>query len=220
MKHLYLIVLLFVSSCNFVQPSETFENDNKCIENNDISVFFIDRFFIENDSVLLDSAMMAIDNVFGNCPDLDILLSFRKLYIFSLQKEFKKSYEFINSLSDTILMYLPYYKTVIFNRFKAMDAQYKNDFKTRDLFLKENLSILENFYKQNKDTINKHIKQKNYNNFCHFFNQYYFYKYQLFDKDSLNNELDSLIINFNVDENLIKIIKEQSQSDFMEFNSF
>jgi hypothetical protein len=220
-RAIFLIFTLLLAIPQCVSSNKQCE---QCEKNNHNSIRCLNEFIVDNDISHLDSALFYIDEIFGKCTQYDLQLAMRKLGIYSYKSDMYKAILFIDSL-DCTLFYLPYYKNLLLNRFKAMSAQEQGDILNRNVFLSNIIIELEQFISSNKDEINAFMQLSNISDILqHRYNivpmQLYYYKAQIDGIDKIEYEIDSLQRSINGNEKYFEIMKEYLHGDFMYFGGF
>jgi hypothetical protein len=162
-----------------------------------------------------------IDEIFGKCDKYNALLAVRKIGIYSDKHDIYSAIEFINTLDDQ-LFYLPYYKNLLLNRFKAMAAQEREDTLNKNIFLRNIVSDVTKFmslHKEELDTLmqSKRILQSKYS-FAPI--HLYYYKAQINGVEEVKIEIDSLQRMIGGNEEYFEMMKGYLDEDFMYFAGF
>lgn len=198
-----------------------------CKEYNKKSFSLINKFYINGDTSNLDSAVYYIDKALSlsSCEKYQGLLSLRKIGILSIKRDYPNALTFIDSLNNNLYSNLPYFKDLLRDRFKAMEAQKKGNKVMRDYYLKSIVKLLENYLSENSTKIDSLLKSSDANKIlgtsqATAFTEYYYYKSILVGKEKIIDELQmqqkSKRLNKGFYDYLISYLREQN--DFMVFN--
>ena len=221
-KILILIALLIVDLFSYQCSSNKKYTKVKCQECNEKSYEFLNKFFINNDTLLLDSSSFYIHQAINNCKKYNKIIIFRELTILSLKHDYDKALLFIDKyvweMDD-----LPYYKSVLKKRFRAMKLQSKGNMIERNEYLKSTVSEIDEFIGLNKRKVDSLFKMKDIkdilNNPLHMaIIQDYYYKSLLYGPDSIKKELDSIQKSDDINKDFIEMLKDFMDEDFMVFN--
>lgn len=183
----------------------------------------IANFHLEGNCAYLDSALYYIDEVYGKCEGINLLLTYRKLGIFSLQCKFSEAIELISAIDEKSFGEFKCLKEVLSDRFKAMQAQNEGDTLSRELYLKSMVQRLTSVISSNKEEIDKIISDVEIadilnNPYATVFMQLYYYKAQLFGVDDTMMELDALQKSLNGNNDFFDAVKGFLNEDFMIFS--
>jgi len=200
---------------------------DSCREYNIKSFNLINKFYIDGDTANLDSAIYYINKALSlsSCKKYQGLLSLRKLGVLSITRDYPHALTFIDSLNNNLYSDLPYFKDLLKNRFKAMEAQDKENKVMRDYYLKSILERLKNYLYRNNTKIDSLLKSPDVNKIlgtsqATAITEYYYYRSILFGKEKIIDELlmrqKSKGINKEFYDYLISYLQEQN--DFMIFN--
>jgi len=221
-----LTIVFFIISFTFIQCSivSSYDKNEKCEENNVRSSELITEFYFDNNYSHLDSALYYIDEVYKSCEDreLNILLAFRKLSIYSIKNQFSEALKFIDTFDDAIFDDLPYYKDLLINRFKAMKAQSEADTITRNIYLEKVILDIEKYLSENNEDIDKMLNLSNVediliNPYSTAVTQLYYYRSILRGRNEIIEELDSLQKTTDWNDKFLKVIGTAINEDFMDF---
>ena len=219
-----LILIIYLSACLLVQcnPKGNSSIDRaECERLSTKTQELINNylFFDEGRSYArLDSALVIIDSISGKCGEYNSNISLRKLVILLLKQEYSQAVKYAELLSDSIVS--PDYKSLIIDRFKAMEAQANGDTILKNQLLRTIISNLK--YKLPKHEIDSVLQLKDANSIMKYekivpLMQYYYYRAQLEGVDKICIELDSLQRNWD-DSFYDSPLKPKMEDNFMVFN--
>jgi hypothetical protein len=167
---IFFILACFLNSCN----GQTTSID-KCQEHLKNAKNAFNSFYKENNQVDLLTALKESE-LSQDCPETRKGSIEIKISILSLQKEYKRVYMFIDSLSEKDFT-KPYKKFMQSNLFKALDCKSKSDIKNRNFYLNSSISEINIFISKQKK-----IDQEAYYDL-------FLVKSELLSKDELNLSL-------------------------------
>jgi len=221
MSRLILLFILLFSQCE----SSTQRYIDLCEKNNVKSSELISQFYMDNDTLHLDSALIYIDEIYQKCDDLKGLLSLRKLSIYSMKKDYSKALLFINTFNDGFFGDLTYFKNFLLNRFNAMRFQDIGDLKKRNDYLKFIVNDLEGFLVSNEGKVNSLFKLSDVeeilrNPISTPVIQYYYYKAMLEGTERTEAKLKLREKTKGGNKEFYEFIKTTFQEDFMIYIGF
>lgn len=219
MGRITLFIIVVLSFCQCVSDKK---DDEWCKKMNQKSTDYIFNFQMSGDSVFLDSALYCTNEALKNCSEFNMLLSFRKLGILSIKRDFPQAISFINTFEGPMVIELPYYNNYLLNRFKAMNYQWEGDTLRRNIALKTIIVDIDGFVSQNKKGIDSLFNLKDIQdilkNPLHFAPvQYYYIKSILCGNKNVQTELDSLQKVKGGNSEYFEFISESLNNDFMYF---
>jgi hypothetical protein len=219
---LFTILVFTIFQCSSNQ-----KQTDKCKINNEKSARCEMEYYLDDDIYHLDSALYYINEVFDECESYSFILGMRKVVIYSMKHEYEKVIKFIDTLENKKLLYHPYQKNLLINRFNAMIAQEAGDTIKRNIYIKNIVSDVEQFMVMHKDTIELFFQmpygksKKEMNEIQIRYSlvpvQYYYYKSQIEGVEKVNAELDSLKNAICIDEGYFEVLKLSLEGDFMRF---
>jgi hypothetical protein len=194
-----------------LQCSSNNKHDDKCEINNANSA----RCEIENK---FDSALYYINEVFDECEKYGLLLGVRKINIYSLKNEYENAIRFLDTLYQNDII-TEFYKTIINNRFSAMETQKSGDTTARNLYIKKAFDEVEKLFLLRKDEFYDFLRKPYPTEYSYSIIplQYYYYKAQIEGIDKVKSEIDSLQNAINGDEKYFEMIQAMLEEDFMRF---
>ena len=216
----YLFVIFFALLCIQCHSQEKFD---KCRENDEKSSRCIFEYQMTENAIYLDSALFYINEVLGTCQ-IDYKLALRKVIIYTEKQDFEKAINFTDSL-DSNLFFLPYYKSLISNRVKAMKAQYEGDTIARNKFINTIVLEVGDYMEQNKNEIDSFMKLPDIEEvlkspYSIVPVQYYYYKSLIEGVEKTKLQVDSLQQAIRGNEEYFEMIKVAIDEDFMYFVGF
>ena len=218
-----LIVLLIVALFFYQCSSNKKYTKVKCEEYNEKSYEFLNSFFIDNDTLLLDSSSFYVYQAINNCEEYNKIIIFRELTILSLKHDYDKALLFIDKYVWE-MDELPYYKSVLKKRFRAMELQSKGNMIERNKYLKSAVTEIDEFIVLNKTKVEslfkKDIKDILINPLHMAIIQNYYYKSLLYGSESIKKELDSIQKSDDTNKDFIEMLKDFMDEDFMVFNGY
>lgn len=217
-KLIFSFIFLF-SQC----VSSTQKDIDICEKNNVKSSELISQFYIDNDTLLLDSALFYIDEIYQKCDNLKGLLSLRKLGLFSMTKDYSKALVFINSLNADFFGDLTYFNSFLMNRFNAMLYQDIGDLDKRNEYLKFIVNEIEDFLVDNEEKVNSLFSLSEIEDILSkpistSLMQYYYYKALLDGIENIEAELKYREETKGGNKEFYEVIKTTFQEDFMVYN--
>jgi hypothetical protein len=230
-KTIIFTILVFT----FIKCASSDRQCIKCEINNEKSARCDMEYQLDNDVSHLDSALYYINEVFDECVECRkyaFLLGMRKVCLYSIKNEYENAINFSDTLYEKDII-TEYYKNILFNRFKAMEAQINGDTLIKNVYLKNAFSEIEQFFISHKPSIDSFLNmpyitayeqselhyevselQKQY---IIIPVQYYYYKSQIEGIDKVKAEVDSLQKAINGDEQYFETIRIMLEEDFMRF---
>ena len=139
-------------------------------------------YFKKKDSSLLKQALFHIEKSL-NCQQTRRGAIDLKISLLSLLKEYKRGYEFIDSLNDNDFT-AKYKKGMDYNYFLALEYEAKSDTANRNKLLNETVTNIQNYIRQ-KDISKENFPEEAYYDF-------YFIKKRFMNFGEINAELNFL----------------------------
>jgi len=213
-----LIIILLFFHC----ISKKDENISKCKEINQETAELIHEFYLDNNNSHLDSALKYLDEYLEKCKKYELLFSLRKLSILSLKKEYYDAIMFIETFEDNMFGDLPYFKTLLLYRFKAMQAHSSGKIKKRDNYLDSIIKELGKFVQENKNEVDSLLQIDDVedvlnNSLSTTLIQYYYYKSILEGHEKVESEVYSVFDKKEGNKDFYKMIISTFNEDFLIF---
>jgi hypothetical protein len=136
----FSIFLLLLNSCS--GPSDT----NNCVTNYKLARNNYADYFKNKDSSLLKQALSDIEKSF-ECQKTKRGAIDLKIALLSMLKEYKKDYEFIDSLNENDFS-KKYKKNMNYNLFRALDYKERGDTINHNKLLNETIENIHNYIQQ------------------------------------------------------------------------
>ena len=209
--------MLFSAQCT-LKPTR--QIDNLCDLLNRQSADFLMEFHFDYDSTFLDSALYVINEALEICEKHRELLSFRKLAILSLTHDYEQALQFIESLENEASILFPFYGNVLHRRFQAMQAQYLGNMTDRNEHLKFIINMIADYLMANRQEIDAMFMTSDANDMRGIgvaIIQYYYYRSVLEGKDMVVAELFLKQEKEEINKDVLEIIIEFLEEDFMVF---
>lgn len=215
---LVLFSVLSFSQCDTIAKN----NDDKCKEYNKKSTELINSFYMNEDSLYLDSALFYIEKGLEKCEEYESLFSLRKLSVLSLQQNYSEGLLFVKTFDEEMFSDLPYFKNLLLNRFKAMNSLSKGDTVERNSYLNYIIKDLKDFLNSHKKEIDSIYKLDNAQEILNSpystsIIQFYYYRSILEGDESIKKELNVLKDKESVNNDFLEVILTTLEHDFMVF---
>ncbi|MBW6480543.1 MAG: hypothetical protein K0B37_14035 [Bacteroidales bacterium] len=219
-KNLFLLALLFVQCGNLAV-----NDSSKCDVINEKTAKLVYDYYFNNDLLLLDSALIYIDEGLKKCNKYEKLFSLRKLGVLSLKQNYNDALQFIESFDENMFGELPYFKNFLNNRFIAMQAHFVGDSVTRNSYLNEIVAEIDLFLSMNDKEIKALLKLSDVNEILEnplttSLMQYYYYKALLEGAENVKVKLNLLYRNQMISEEFKDILISIFDEDFLVFVGF
>jgi hypothetical protein len=210
------------SFCQCSNATKARQDDNCKQIGEKIGILLFDyKVYRDTTYARLDTALNLIDSIFCNCPKYYVGLSTSKLKILCFEKRYSEAIDYIKSLDDIKLRPL-LKKSILLNRFYAMQSQYKGDTISRNKFIKGIVVELRDTFSNVKiDSILQLPNDLDIIRSGKGFTlmQYYYYRAQIEGVNKISNELDSFQKRINGNPKFFnRLLKKPLEDDFMEFN--
>jgi len=141
-----------------------------------------------------------------------------------LMHEYQQALLFIETFDSNKFNQFSYSKNVLYKRFQAMQAQYVGNIIERNNYLNSIIKELENFLVLNEQKVDSVFMTSNTEDILKDLGiaimQYYYYRSILEGKDVVSKELDLKQVEKGQNEDVVNIIKDVFQEDFMIFIGF
>lgn len=221
MIKLILPIVLLFSQC----VSSLEKKDNICEKNIQRSSDLCTEYYMDNNSIHLDSALFYIDEVLGSCEEYDGFMQLRKLSILSMKQDYSNALLFIETFEENLYGNMPYFQNLLKNRFNAMKSQSEGDTVLRDYYLNFIIKELEEYISLNKEKVDSLLKLSNANKILESplssaVIQYYYYRSINEGIENVENELVSTQKSIGGNNEFFDIIMSSFQEDFMVFIGF
>jgi len=154
----------------------------------------VNSFYSEKKQNLLSDALKEVEFSI-NCPETKAKSIEMKISILSLQLQYDKASEFINSLSESDFS-KSYKKNMQYYLFKALSFESKSDSKNRDVNFKQSIESIKQFIEKSKS-----IDQEAYYDL-------FFVKSKLLKKEEISQELNALKKKYPSDAEFFELLKE------------
>ena len=216
----YLIIMF----CILLFYSSSAQEDAFCEQYNTMSSELIFEFQMYGDTAKLDSALYYIEIAIPQCPKYEVLLVTRKLGVLSVKHNYDAGIAYIPSISDSLLDFYPYYKTILLKRFYAMKSLYEGDSIQRDQYVYFIIEDIAPFIIANQSRIDTLCKNDNIsfilqNTLSFALSQYYYYRSIIEDKTTILNEM-KLLKQKGYNAEYIELIEAICEEDFLIFQLF
>jgi len=221
----YLLIPLLMLSLSQCTLNPTRQIDERCNLLNRQSAVFLTEFHFDNDSTYLDSALYVINQALEicDCEELRILLSFRKLAVLSLTRDYEQALQFIKLLEneELDLVLFPFSGNVLYRRFQAMQAQYLGNMTERNEHLRFIVNRIADYLMENRQEVDAIFTVSDATGVLKGIGmaiiQYYYYRSVLEGVDVVTAELVLMQEKEGINKDVVEGIIVFLEADFMIF---
>lgn len=192
LKLLIVLGLLPLIACNSQKKT------NSCEKNMEKALICINNFYFYDTIESLDSAFVYIDQIkISRCPEYANIVNMQKVNINFLKGNFKEAIKILEAYNDEGSQ--PFFFNILINQIKAKEASINGDKSLEQQYYSYIIDDLEQYVDMHKGQINSMLTMpemwpifNEYNELESYFAQLYYYKYKLYGKEKIFNELDSI----------------------------